>query len=398
MLKTSTAMLKKILILPLALSLCLTACGGKNIRKDSGHYLPVENMRAEIIPVEEARRLTQGLSAQAQGLSSWNDLKFALRQSLDYTMLKPPSEVAVILPGLDPVRITRDDLRKSLMRMLEILPYLDVNPGLLADEFTWLRLSPEFGFTGYYEPTIRADSKPGLIYRHPLYALPPDLKQGTPYHDRNAIDRRGALSGRKLELAWVEDDVDIFFLQIQGSGRLVYPDGKVKHVLYAGKNNQPYVPLGRVLCDEGLLETGKISMPSIRKCLAENPDRKHELMDRNPSYVFFRLEDAGPVGSMGRILTPRVSLAVDPRVLPYGSLLFFRVALPDSLGAHTQDAQALALPQDSGGAIKGRRIDLFMGAGAEAEHIAGHLNSEGLVYILLPVEGGSFTRSIQEME
>lgn len=389
---------KKILVFLLScLSFLPFGCGQKNIR-DSGYYRQVENLRAEIINVEDARRFTQGLSAPAQGLSSWNDMKFALEQSLDYIRLKPADEVAIVLPGRNPVSITRGDLRKSLERMLEILPYLDVNPGLLADEFTWLRLSPEFGFTGYYEPTIRADYKRSAKYSHPIYALPSDLKKGVPYHDRNAIDRKKALTGRGLELAWVQDDVDIFFLQIQGSGRLVFPDGKVKHVLYAGKNNQPYVPLGRVLCDEGLLEPDNISMPGIRKCLADNPGRKAELMDRNPSYVFFRLEDKGPYGSMGRVLTPRVSLAVDPKVLPYGSLLFFRVDLPDKNGAHTRDTQALALPQDSGGAIKGRRIDLFMGAGSEAEHVAGHLNSAGVIYVLLPVEGGSFTRSIRELK
>lgn len=376
--------------------LSLSGCGGGPNIRQSGDYAPVENMRAEIVPAQEARRLTAGLSAQAQGLSSWNDLRFAITQSLEYTALKPADELAVTVPGHNPVRLTRGDLRKSLMRMLEILPYLDVNPGLLADEFTWLRLAPEFGFTGYYEPTIRADYKAGPLYRHPIYALPPDLKKGVPYLDRNAIDRGRALAGRGLELAWAQDDVDIFFLQIQGSGRLIYPDGKIRHVLYAGKNNQPYVPLGRVLAQEGLLEADEINMPSIRKCLAENPRRKAELMDRNPSYVFFRLEDEGPIGSMGRILTPRVSLAVDPRVLPYGSLLFFRVDLPDRFGVHNKDTQALALPQDSGGAIKGRRIDLFMGAGLEAEHVAGHLNSAGVVYILLPVDGGSFTHEIQE--
>jgi membrane-bound lytic murein transglycosylase A len=153
--------------------------------------------------------------------------------------------------------------------------------------------------------------------------------------------------------------------------------------------------LGRVLREEGLLDPENVNMASIRGALAANPRRKLSLLDRNPSYVFFRLEDEGPVGSMGRLLTPGVSLAVDPRVLPYGSLLFFQVDLPDETGAHTRETQGLGLPQDSGGAIRGRRIDLFMGAGSEAEHIAGHLNSEGVVYMLLPVRGGSFTRSLE---
>lgn len=386
---------KIILSIVILISLAMTGCGGKSIR-ESADYQTVEEMRADIINIEEARTLTQGLSASAQGFASWNEMSFAIRQSLDVIKLKPASEVAVVLPGQNPVQLTRGDLRKSLERMLEILPYLDVNPGLLADEFTWLRLAPDFGFTGYYEPSIKADYKRSEKYRYPIYGLPPDMKKGVPYHDRHAIDRRHVLAGKGLELAWVEDDVDIFFLQIQGSGRLLFPDGKIKHVLYAGKNNQPYVPLGRVMANKGLLKTEQISMPSIRKCLAENPARKAELLDCNPSYIFFHLKNEGPVGGMGRPLTPRMSLAVDPRVLPYGSLLFFRVNLPDSTGRHSRDTQALALPQDTGGAIRGRRIDLFMGAGEEAEHVAGHMNSVGVVYILLPVEGGSFTHTLHE--
>ncbi len=378
----------------------LCGCPGAalDVRKDSAYYADLTHMRVEMVPVEEARRLTQGLSAPAQGLKSWNDLTFAVRQSLDYINLRPAQATALVLPGRDKVSISWGDLRGSLLRMLEILPYLDVNPGLLADEFTWLRLEPEFGFTGYYEPTIKADYRPGPVYCHPIYALPRDLKPGKQYLDRHSIDRQNALAGHGLELAWAADDVDIFFLQIQGSGRLVYPDGKTRHILYAGKNGHPYVPLGRVMREQGLLAPDNVNMNSIRACLNDNPQRKDELLDTNPSYVFFRLEDEGPVGSMGRIITPRVSLAVDPRVLPYGSLLFFRVDLPDKLGVHNRNTQALALPQDSGGAIKGRRIDLFMGAGSEAEHVAGHLNSEGTVYILMPVEGGSFTRNIQELD
>ncbi|MDL2285231.1 MltA domain-containing protein [Desulfovibrio sp. OttesenSCG-928-F07] len=378
--------------------LLLTGCPAVNVRNDPARYASLEHMRVEAVDVKEARELTEGLSAPAQGLKSWNDLRFAIEQSLDFVQLRPAHATALVLPGDDRVPISWGDLRASLLRMLEILPYLDVNPGLLADEFTWLRLTPEFGFTGYYEPTIRADSHPGPIYRYPIYAMPKDLKPGKQYLDRHSIDRKQALAGKGLELAWVADDIDIFFLQIQGSGRLVYPDGKVRHVLYAGKNGHAYVPLGRVMRERGLLEPDNVNMNSIRTCLNENPSIKDELLDTNPSYVFFRLEDDGPVGSMGRILTPRVSLAIDPRVLPYGSLLFFNVDLPDQFGVHNRNTQALALPQDSGGAIKGRRIDLFMGAGNEAEHVAGHLNSEGTVYILMPVTGGSFTRYIEELE
>jgi membrane-bound lytic murein transglycosylase A len=374
--------------------LLLSGCssGGLDARPSTSRYAGVDSLRLETLTREEARGLALEFSPLAQGLGSWEDLSFALRQSLDYLKFRPESGVALTLPGQNPLRLDWGDLRAGLERLLEILPYLEVNPGLLADEFIWLRLSPEFGFTAYYEPTLEADYRAGAVYRHPLYAPPPDLKPGVPYHDRRAIDRWKVLSGRGLEIAWARDEVDVFFLQIQGSGRLVFTDGSEKHVLYAGKNGHPYVPLGRELLARGLLSPDKVNMPGIRGILAANPEQLGDLLDLNPSYVFFRLEDSGPVGGMGRILTPGVSLAVDPAVLPYGSLLFFQTVLPDSSGEHTRKLAALGLPQDKGGAIRGRRVDLFLGAGKEAEHVAGHLNSAGVLYLLLPVSGGSFTR------
>jgi membrane-bound lytic murein transglycosylase A len=229
------------------------------------------------------------------------------------------------------------------------------------------------------------------MYSFPLYSRPPDLQPDKLFYDRHMIDRGRVLAGRGLELAWVRDELDAYFLQIQGSGRLIFPDGQSKHILFAGKNGHQYVSMGAILRDKGLLDANNISMPTIKSCLLGHPTEKTDLLDMNPSYVFFRLDDRGPVGSMGRILSPRVSLAVDPSVLPYGSLVFFNTMLPNQLGQHNRPLHALALPQDSGGAIRGRRIDIFFGAGKAAEHTAGHLNQGGRVYLLLPVKAGSFT-------
>lgn len=371
----------------LFLLLLLPACAGQNGQNSASRYALDEPLRLKILNRQEAGELAQGLSAGAFGLRSWQELDFALRQSLAYVSLRPAEETALELPSDPPLLLRWGDLRAGQLRMLEILPYLDINPGLLAHEFTWVSLEREFGFTGYYEPALKADYRRSPAYPYPLYGLPPELSflpAGERYHDRRAIDRDGVLAGRNLEIAWAADDVDIFFLQIQGSGRLFFPDGREKHALYAGKNGQPYVPLGRELARLGLLEQDKISMRGIREALRSNPERKEELLDLNPSYVFFRLENEGPVGGMGRILTPRVSLAADPAVLPYGALIFFQTDMPDAQGEHLLSLSALGLPQDKGGAIRGRRIDIFLGAGSEAAHLAGHLNSAGRVCLLLP--------------
>lgn len=349
-------------------------------------YRNLENFHAEIISPEDAVKMAESINLSDQNLSSWKDLEFGLEQSLDYLRFRTSETPLLSLPGPDgaQVDVTLNDLRSSLRRMLEVLPQLDANPGILGREFQWIKLSPDFGFTGYYEPTLRANYTQDPVYRYPLYSLPPEVQTGVRYFSRQQIDRDRVLSGRGMEIAWVDDDVDIFFLQVQGSGRLVYPDGKVKHVLYAGKNNHPYVSLGRIMRDQGLLEPDKISMPAIRDYLAKNPQKKPELLDGNPSYVFFRLADEGPLGSINRVLTPRVSMAVDPKTLPHGSVVFLRVNFPNEIGVHDRQVSSIGLAQDSGGAIKGRRVDLFSGSGEYAEHLAGHLNSEGHIYILLP--------------
>jgi membrane-bound lytic murein transglycosylase A len=211
-------------LLPLLLSAALLL-GGCSVPDARLPYASMTHMRTEIVGVEEAKGLARSLSALAQGMEDWNGLAFAVEQSLAWLAAKPGDETALVLPGDDAPGVTWEDLRTGLRRLLEILPYLDMNPDLLAEEFTWLRLSPSFGFTGYYEPTLLADWSEGPIYRIPLYALPPDLQAGTRYHDRHAIDRDKVLAGRDLEIAWVMDEVDVFFLHIQGSGRLVFPDG-----------------------------------------------------------------------------------------------------------------------------------------------------------------------------
>lgn len=331
---------------------------------------------------DEAIQASLVLNAEDQGLRSWRELAPYIATSKRYVSRRPQHEVAIQDQGLS---LTWAQLGNSLTRLERILPNLDRHPTRLAKEFTWYRRGPDIEFTGYFEPTLKASLVETPRFNHPLYRLPPDVRKGRRYHDREAIDEKGVLKGRGLEIAWVEDKVDSFFLQVQGSGRLEFPDGSIKHVLYAGKNNCSYVSLGRVMREKGLLEPDNVSMQTIRDYLDRNPQEVSSLLCENPSYVFFRLADSGPIGAMGVPLLPRVSLATDNRVIPLGSLMAFAVPLPGNNGEPARGGllAGIGIAQDRGGAIKGNRADLFCGAGSWAEHVAGYLDMPGAMFLLI---------------
>lgn len=265
-------------------------------------------------------------------------------------------------------------------------------------------------FTGYFEPLVTGARTPGGPFSVPLRRVPDDLVQvdlglfaedlsgrkitgrvadGTlePYFDRASIEQ-GALDGRGLEVFWLDDPVDKFFLQIQGSGQVRLPDGETVRVGYAGQNGRSYRAIGRDLIEMGELTIETVSLQSIRAWLEAHPDRAAELMNRNPSYVFFHelegLADApGPLGSQSVPLEPGRSLAVDRAFLPLGVPVWLETVAPFPDGE--RPLRRLMIAQDTGGAIKGAvRGDVFWGAGPLAEHVAGHMNSRGRYYILLP--------------
>ena len=269
---------------------------------------------------------------------------------------------------------------------------------------------PDGLFTGYFEAELRGSRRRRGAYRIPLYARPPDLVtvdlgrfrdtwkgQRTagrvaggrlvPYDSRAAIDG-GALGGRGLELVWVDDAVDAFFLHIQGSGRVRLDDGGFIRVGYAGHNGHPYVAVGRELIATGEIPRDQVSMQTIRAWLAAHPARAGEMMARNASYIFFRiLKGGGPVGSEGSVLTPGRSLAVDRRHVPLGVPLWLDTTDPRTPSAVLR---RLVVAQDSGGAIKGPvRGDLFWGFGGAAATAAGRMKERGRYYLLLPRKAGS---------
>jgi membrane-bound lytic murein transglycosylase A len=262
-------------------------------------------------------------------------------------------------------------------------------------------------FTGYYEPELRGSRAPGERYAVPLHGRPADLvtvdlglfkpelrgqritgqlDKGSlrPYPTRAEIVA-GALRNAQSEIVWVDDAVDAFFLQVQGSGRVVLEDGSVLRVGYAAQNGHPYVAIGRELVARGVMTREQVSMQSIRAWLAANPGDAASLMNLNPSYVFFReLDGDGPLGSQGVALTPGRSLAVDRAFLPMGLPVWLDAEDPLDPAARLR---RLMIAQDTGGAIKGPvRGDVFWGHGDEAAERAGLMRSRGRYWILLPRE------------
>ncbi len=237
-------------------------------------------------------------------------------------------------------------------------------------------------FTGYYEPEIPASPVRTTRYAFPIYRKPPGLVPGRPWFDRETIERQGLLNDKGLEIAWLQSPVDVFFLQIQGSGRLEMPDGKTVRVGFAAKNGQPYRSIGEEMVRRGLLAASQVSAQAIRLWIERHPEVGQELLWANPSYVFFRRvhlpAKLGPLGAMSVPLTPERSLAVDPNWVPLGAPVWVATEGPDAI-------HRLMVAQDSGSAIKSpQRADIFVGSGARAGALAGEMRDEGHMYVLRP--------------
>lgn len=244
--------------------------------------------------------------------------------------------------------------------------------------------TPPALFTGYFEPELNGSKTRTARFAWPIYRRPPELKDGMTWHDRATIER-GILRGRGLEIAWIDDPVDVFFLQIQGSGRIKLQDGTTIRVGYAGRNGHPYRSLGNDLVARGLLRADQVSAEEIRTFVRRHPEMAESLLNVNPSYVFFRRIDdlapeAGPIGAMGRSITPLRSVAIDPDFVPLGTPVWLE-----------KDGRSpmwrLMIAQDTGGAIKGaQRADIYFGTGAEAGLAAGNIRDGGRMLLLVPID------------
>lgn len=317
------------------------------------------------------------------------------------------------------------EVKRSYLKLYKFLATISGEQGeqhaklksFVDQHFDFFRFGEEAFITGYYEPVLNCSLSKNKRFQYPLYEKPSDLlvldllrfyktlpegvkpkltgrleqQNFVPYHDRDEIDFKGALQDKAEVIAWCDDLLDVFFLQVQGSGALKLPNGETLRVGYAEKNGHPYYSVGKYMVDKGLLTLEEATLFGIKEKLRSHPEVVREVLSSNPSYVFFERRTSTPLGSLGVPVTPRRSVASDPNILPKGVLLLLKTKIPvvetDSSLSPSQWStfQELVLSQDQGGAIKGAgRVDLFLGQGREAEYIAGNLRERGEVFVLLP--------------
>lgn len=338
---------------------------------------------------------SQGMDMTRQGLNSWRDLEEGVSRSIAYLRTMPRSQYALARPDL---ALTWGQMTRSAELLRELLPRLDAEPGLLGRRFAWFDLSGGAVMTGYYSPRIEASRTRTKEYRHPVYRTPPDLKRvpvgaasgrrnrwavyrmgpngAVPYHARKAIDLDGVLRHRGLEICWLKDPVESWYLHLQGSGGVLFPDGSGATLHYAADNGRPFTSISDVLKDMGLVSRG-MSKKEIRAFFRKRPGLMGRVLAANERYIFFRMDKSGNGGHIGRELTPMVSVATDPELLPPGSILALNApATPMGLAG-------IGLAQDTGGVIRGRRIDYYVGAGSRAERTALNIRAETRVRLLV---------------
>jgi membrane-bound lytic murein transglycosylase A len=340
-------------------------------------------------------------------------LRAAVAESLAWLASQPPDRVFVAGPR----RVTVAEQARALQGLLGVLAEAPAPERLAAYVRGAFELLESAGgpdgrmlVTGYYEPVVEASDRPSAEYAVPVLGLPDDLvevrleafdpryrgerlfgrvegRRLVPYWRRAEIDA-GRLAGLGLELGWARDPVDVFFMEIQGSGTLRFPDGRERRVGYAGANGRPYRAIGRLLIDEGHVPREAMSMQAIREWLRANPGERQRVLQHNESYVFFRQLSGAPEGSLGRPLTPSRSVATDARLFPPGALAFIDTEQPERAPDGTVRWVPLTrfvLNQDTGGAIRGAgRVDFFWGRGETAAFSAGLMRQVGRLYFLVP--------------
>ncbi len=351
----------------------------------------------------------------------FRNLAASVRLSLDYYTKLPPQTPIVL--GRD--RITALDMVATLHEFLLIIENNSLTTvqkfDQIRDSFLFYRATGSNGggrmlFTGYYEPTLSCRPTADETFRYPLYRKPDDMIEidlsqfgegfpynkifgrldggkVIPYYSREDIDQKKKLAGKGLEILWCSDNIDIYVLQIQGSGKADLGNGTILSVLYGGSNGRPYKSIGKYLIDSGAIMKEKMSMQAIREYLRSHLDQIAGVLDHNPSYVFFRLDTGPPLGSIGVALTPWRSIATDSNLFPKGALGIISSQKPVIENGRIKSwvpFTRFVLNQDTGGAIKGGgRVDLFCGQGPEAELTAGNLQHDGELYFLVKSKAGN---------
>ena len=344
-----------------------------------------------------------------------DSLALALERNLEYLNRLDPEEIFYYGPDKFTCRQVLKS-QEALLKLIKENPDPDQLNKEVRKRFRVYRATGRVGnnkvlFTGYFEPVFDGSLTPDDTFKYPIYRKPDDLlriylslfseklkgqsivariegNKVIPYYSRRNIEMEKALQGRNLEIAWLKDPVDVAFLHIQGSGRLRLPDGNTMSVGYKESNGHPYRSIGRYMLDMGFMNREQMSMQGIRTYLAGHPEIINEVLNHNPSYVFFHVLDSGPLGSINVPVTPGRSLALDARLFPKGALAFMKCSKPavNDKGEiiKWKKFSRFVLNQDTGGAIKGAgRADLFWGSGPYAETAAEHMQHDGVLYILI---------------
>ena len=312
-----------------------------------------------------------------------------------------------------------EDLQETLVAMQYLLRRDGTDGGIrsLIQENFDVYLSTGFDetdsplFTGYFEPVLHGSLTQTEKYKYPIYGIPEDavkvnltrfgkefgekeiigrIENGElfPYYSRSQIDHQGVLAGRNLEIIWLDDPVDLFFLHIQGSGEIEFDNGDTRKIGYALKNGRPYKSIGNYMLQTGKVTAGGNIYQRIKRYLKEHLHEHPEILGQNESYVFFKFVEEGPLGSIGVVLTPGRSIATDPSAFPPGALAFIETAKPsldnDGHILSRDTFSRFVVCQDTGSAIKGPgRVDLFCGRGVDAEMLAGSMKAPGKLFLLL---------------
>ena len=364
-------------------------------------------------PEDALERISWWRAVAPRDDREFKDVATAAHQSLEYYK-KLPSGTSF---SFGREQVTALDMVVTLQNFLLIVE----NDSLTADqkvrqiknEFVLYRSVGSNGkvlFTGYYEPVLACRLVADDIYKYPLYRRPDDIieidltlfgdsfpkdkifgrldhNKVIPYYSREEIDKKQVIANRGLEMLWCNDPVAMYFLQVQGSGKVDLGDGNVVSVLYDGQNGRPYKSIGKYLIDGGFILKENMSMQAIREYLYAHLDDVFGILNQNPSYVFFRMDMGPPLGSIGVPLTAGRSIATDSRLFPKGALALIATQKPvvenGAIKAWVPFTR-FVLNQDTGGAIKGPgRVDLFWGQGEEAEIGAGYMQQKGELYFLM---------------
>ncbi len=367
------------LLAVLCLGLVLGACGGRKPVPPA-----LDRSGPWVAPREPAEVFVSHLKPATQDLNSWTEMAPTIRKSESYCAKKPASALAV---NRGEMQITWGEMAETLRTLRGLLPKLDANPGLLLEKFRWIPFPGGIKYSSYYEPHIKAsrERNPARGHTEPMYKVPPDMASykaahGGRYYSRREIDEGRLLEGKGLELAWA-DPVDVFFLQIQGSGKLIFGDGTEAFINYAGQNGHKYRSSGKIMAAKGgILKRGDIF--EQREWLHAHPERQKEIFNENPSYVFFKFGMRGSMGAMGYQVDDWLSLATDPRYIPLGAVVAFGVNAPDPQTGRFP-LRGIGFAQDTGGAIKKDRIDIYAGGSDRGNYVASFLDASGPAWVLV---------------